>query len=239
MELPEEEKIFAIGGKDFVLHSFTGRLLETTTRTTQEISGHGGGGGMVVHGPSGGYSNVNLDPVDIETTTKTFKELFLVDERGKERDFELVDFNVRCRAGQVLSVVWAIRKGKDAGHYITVYNHNTEKFSFDDAFFHARLKPRIYPLVFALAGMAVLMVVPLPGEILEFLRYLIVPLIGGLGGGAIGSVFADKTGRRRVEERIREFRDSPFARALTTQSFADAAVPLAAAAKPVPPDVPG
>lgn len=228
MNLSEDERSLKIKGGIYILNSFTGRLLETTTRTTQEITGHGGGG-VIQHSPGAGFSQVHTDPVEIETTTKTYRELYLLDNNGKERDFELVDFNVRCRAGHVLSVVSATKTGKSATDYIAVYNHNTEKFNVNRGFLFKRLKPRLYPLWFALAGMALMAIAPLPG-ILGDLQLLIVPIIGGLGGAAIGSYWGDSVGWKRVDELHRQLEASPLAKALNAVQIADYGAPAAGVA---------
>lgn len=100
------------GGKKYHLHTETGKVVNSSKTTSTSVSG---GGNYAVNS----FSTIN-------------DQIFLVDKTGKEHSLQLTDFDVACREGNVLTVIWAIPKGKDRGQYVALRNHTTEQTFFGD-----------------------------------------------------------------------------------------------------------
>lgn len=109
----------------FDLHHFSGIVEESGKNMETRVSG-GGGGGATYQGTGG------TAPVSITSRTVVHDQLFLTNKEGKERSFQLQDFNLACRRGNEVSVFWGIKKGKSSGSYLAVKNHTTEQLFFDD-----------------------------------------------------------------------------------------------------------
>ncbi|WP_332911175.1 hypothetical protein [Algoriphagus boritolerans] len=69
-------------------------------------------------------------PISITSKTVIHDQLFLTNSEGKERSFQLQDFNIACRKGNEVTVFWGIKKGKSKGSYLAVKNHTTEQLFF-------------------------------------------------------------------------------------------------------------
>lgn len=103
--------------RPFTLHSFTGTVAESGKAHETRVHGSGGGAHPVL-GTQG--------PVHVSSTTVVHDQIFLVADDGKERAFQLHSFDVACRAGNSLTVHWAVPDGEDSGPYVAVINHTTE-----------------------------------------------------------------------------------------------------------------
>lgn len=110
-------------------------------------------------------------------------QFFVRDPGGGERAFQTVDVNLALREGHRLSVVWAIRKGKERGPYILFSNHSTGDRTMVDGVLRDILKPKNWPVLpfAALAWM-------LPGYAVIPLRYLLT-MTGLQTGRTFGGVF--------------------------------------------------
>jgi len=111
-------ELLKAGGRTYALHYTTGTVQETGKNMETRVSGGGGGGTTF-----GGYGATA--PVNIRSQTIVHDQLFITDAANKEHAFQLQDFNLACRTGHKVSVVWAIKKGKGSGKYIVVVNHST------------------------------------------------------------------------------------------------------------------
>ncbi len=109
----------------FDLHYFAGIVEESGKNLETRVSG-GGGGGATYQGTGGSA------PISISSTTIIHDQLFLTSKEGKERSFQLQDFNLACRRGNEVTVFWGIKKGKSNGSYLAVKNHTTEQQFFDE-----------------------------------------------------------------------------------------------------------
>src|SRR5881296_840061 len=116
-------KTIQIRGKEFVLYSTTGQVVGGSKNLETKVYG-GGGGGSTHEGT--GYSA----PVRISSVTIVHDQIFLSDNGGKEHAFQLSDFDIACREGHKLTVVWVVKKGKERGPYIAVRNHTTSQTFF-------------------------------------------------------------------------------------------------------------
>jgi hypothetical protein len=108
-------KLLAAGAEHGV-HRFTGRVAGTTKGHSSWVSGSVGG--MVING-SGSVGGT------ISSGTTVHDQFFLVDNDGKEMAVQINNADVAVRDGQVVSAVWAIKKGKDRGPFILFRNHTT------------------------------------------------------------------------------------------------------------------
>lgn len=118
-------KPIQVGGREYTLHYTTGTVEETGKNMETRVSGGGGGG--ITYGGYGGTA-----PVSIYSQTVVHDQLFVTDANGKEHSFQLQDFNLACRAGHKISVIWAIKKGKQTGKYICVVNHTTNNNFYNE-----------------------------------------------------------------------------------------------------------
>jgi len=108
-------------------------------------------------------------------------DIFLQDSSGKEHSYSLSDFNVACREGNELSVIWAIRKGRDRGPYIMVINHTTSnRFwcststlyrEFFRRWFHHWLVP-VWILSVVVGG-----VIAVSGSVFGYFKYCVISMV--------------------------------------------------------------
>lgn len=120
----------------FELYHFTGKVVGASKNVTTEVH------------RTVGYQN----QVRVHSSTTTNNDLFLIDDAGQEKSFQLTDFNVSCREGQILTVTWAIRKGKQQGPYFAVENKTTDQFFFKESVLFMMFRPRFYLIYVLLWG---------------------------------------------------------------------------------------
>ncbi|WP_374571630.1 hypothetical protein [Phenylobacterium sp.] len=149
------DKKVQFNGKTYGLHSVSGKVMDTNTRSETEVTGSGGGGGGFSYQGTGASST---RAIRITSTTTRFTKIFILGEDGVEHAAELVDFDVRCRAGNGLTLIWAIKEGKDKGPYIAAYNHSSRDMEFDEDVIGRLCRPT---MVSMLAGSAIGFVLPL------------------------------------------------------------------------------
>ncbi|MDB5149886.1 MAG: hypothetical protein JWQ57_3906 [Mucilaginibacter sp.] len=118
-------KTISIHGRQYTVYNASGKVEESGKNMETRV--HGGGGGGYSYGGTGGTA-----PVSISSTTVVHDQIFLTDKNGAEHAFQLQDFDVACRTGNEISVLWAIKKGKPSGKYIAVLNHSTRNDFFHD-----------------------------------------------------------------------------------------------------------
>jgi hypothetical protein len=174
-------------GKAYRLHSLTGKVLDTSTRSETVVHGSGGGGGGFSYQGTGASSSA---PVQISSTTTRFTKLFLLDGEGREHAIELVDFDVRCRAGNGLTLIWAIPDGKTEGPYIAAYNHSTRQMEYDLPRIAKLCRPNLVAVTGGAIGGLVL------GLVLRFEVFALFTCALGLW---LGGVIARRIGRQRAE----------------------------------------
>lgn len=80
-----------------------------------------GGGGFQQDGTGQAAS------VSISSTTTTHEQFFLRNKSGKEKSFEFSNADLAIREGGIVTVLWAIKHGKETGRCFAVYNHDTEE----------------------------------------------------------------------------------------------------------------
>lgn len=110
---------------EFELYHFTGIVEDTAKNMETKVSG-GGGGGATYQGTGG------TAPVTITSRTVIHDQLFLVNSDRKERAFQLQDFNLAARKGNLITVFWGIKSGDKTGYYFAVKNHSTDQEYYRD-----------------------------------------------------------------------------------------------------------
>src|SRR5690606_4713486 len=95
----------------------TGKVLNANKNMETKVSGSGGGGGSF---RGTGYTRA----VKIKSETTVHDQFFLEDKDGMEHSYQLANFNIACREGNMLTVLSV--NSRD-GRPIGVVNHSTNK----------------------------------------------------------------------------------------------------------------
>ena len=130
--------------RKYHLYSFTGKVVGTSK--DRETHVHGGGGGGYVQGGYGSTAGVV-----ISSTTTIHDQIFLQDKDGRERAFQLQDWNVACREGNLVTVLWAVKKGDEQGQYIVVHNHTIAQTVYAESSLDRIFEESGSPLKWAIA----------------------------------------------------------------------------------------
>ncbi len=118
-------KDISIGSKNFEIYYEVGTVLKESKRSETKVSGGGGSISTV-----GGHTSGSVSEVVAHTTV--YDDIIIADKTGKEHSYQFSDFDLVCREGNELGVVWAYRKGENKdGHYVMVINNSTNKKFFD------------------------------------------------------------------------------------------------------------
>lgn len=95
-----------IGSRLIDLHAFTGAVVDQTqaseTRTT-------------VHSNN-----------QVTSRTDHYSHIFVRAPNGEERDLEVANMQIGVRREHTVTLLWGIKKGKERGPYVAVYNHDTK-----------------------------------------------------------------------------------------------------------------
>jgi hypothetical protein len=186
MRLTGDPKV-TFNGKTYGLWSVTGRVMDTNTRAETEVHGSGGGGGGFSYQGTGGSSTA---PVRITSTTTRYTKIFLLDSDGREHALELIDFDVRCRAGNGLTLVYAIPEGKEDGPFVAAYNHSTREMEVNTSHVAKLCEPK---LIAAAAGAAIGLIAGL------LLHFQVASLFTCAFGLWLGGVVGRRIGRQRAQ----------------------------------------
>lgn len=116
------DRNLVVRGKTYELHKVTGGVIESNKQMETVVSGGGGGGVGVVHQGTG---QVSTNPVRITSRTYVHDNIVLQGVDGQKHSLQLMDFDINTIKDNTLTVVWAIKKGKDRGPYIYAYDHDT------------------------------------------------------------------------------------------------------------------
>ena len=93
------------------LHAFTGRVVDQQRSSVTEVTRH--------------HNNAMLGTT---THTSSWNKVFLQADNGEEKWLEVQDKGFAARAGQMASIIWGIRQGREKGDYLAVVNHETGAF---------------------------------------------------------------------------------------------------------------
>jgi len=190
------------------LYSTTGIVADTSTRSETEVSGSGGGGIPNTHPGSSQSSPVHFE---IESNTTRYQDIFLVDQEKCEHAFNLVDFLVPCRKGNLLTMVWGIKPKKEQGPYFAAINHDTKEISYDDEILDEYCRPRllalvIYPVVTIIITAIILLLVSYgisamkPPSIIAGVFMLIGFLVGVINGWRLAALILQKMSHKKIDE---------------------------------------
>jgi hypothetical protein len=193
--------VVVFNGKSFTIRSVTGKVLDTTTRAETEVHGGGGGGGGFSYNGTGGSSAA---PIRITSTTTRFTKIFLLDRDQNEHALQLINFDVHCRAGNGLTLVWVIQPGQDNGDFIAAYNHNTREMEFNLAKLAALNTPKWLSILAGFGGLTLLGVILGWGIAAGFL-------------GAIGIFVGAAVGKQIGKSRAQAFVAGPEMQGLRSQ----------------------
>lgn len=108
-----------IGGNNYAIHYIKGVVVGKDKHLETQVSG-GGGGGYSHQGT--GYSGA----VSISSRTITHDKIFLQDENGKEHAVELTDWDIACREGHRMLMLWIVKGREKGGPYVCVANSTTD-----------------------------------------------------------------------------------------------------------------
>ncbi|HSH72956.1 MAG TPA: hypothetical protein VK974_07870 [Methylophilaceae bacterium] len=124
--ISEDEPLKIKAGWSFYnIHRYTGELLGTQTISKSSTSTT-----TTYHGE---YSQPSTQTSTSYWTEDTF---FLLNIEGKERSFFTYNNQLAMRPSNIISVAWAIKKGRKEGPYFLYKNHTTEGLVWkDDALF--------------------------------------------------------------------------------------------------------
>lgn len=93
------------------LHAFTGRVVDQQRSTVTEVTRH--------------HNNAMLGTT---THSSSWNKVFVQADNGDEKWLEVPDKGFAARAGQMASIIWGIRAGREKGDYLAVVNHETGAF---------------------------------------------------------------------------------------------------------------
>ena len=116
-------KTITVGSRRLEIHSFSGHVTSAEKWSTTEVSG---GGGEGVINRSGGY--IKNNPVKSKTTTHA--QLLVLAPDGEERSLKLENVELAIRPGHWVSLMYAVRSGRQNGPYVAIFNHNTTSLDF-------------------------------------------------------------------------------------------------------------
>lgn len=118
-------KAFTAGKKVYTIYYTKGAVVGKEKNFETQVYGSGGGGGS--YQGTGGSA-----PVSISSRTVIHDKIYLKEENGKERAVELTDWDIACREGHELLILWIIQEGKQRGSYAAIKNFTTEEVQYDE-----------------------------------------------------------------------------------------------------------
>lgn len=170
--------------------------------------------GTIVHG------NAN----NISSSSVAHDDIILLDDKGGERAFQLVEFDVACREGNKLTIVWAAKKGQELGWDIAVYNHSTSRIHFNHNNMYMMCERGMKRIVFSTMILVFIVTtfwsfldVVFSFQFQNIIRDLIIAMVitfftsiifGGLIGVFIGTIIKQKRANKelsRLKKDIEQF----------------------------------
>ncbi len=95
-----------INARTIDLYAFTGEVIDQSTSTHTQSTLHANN--------------------QVTTYTDSYSNLFVKGKDGEERSLQVANMNIGVRQGNTVSLLWGIKKGREKGDYIAVYNHDTK-----------------------------------------------------------------------------------------------------------------
>jgi hypothetical protein len=109
-------KNLTINGRNYSLYNVTGKVVEASKMTQQEIKSIGGGP----------YSSGQ----QIKTFNTVKDQVFLIDNEGNEHSFQLVAMNIACRESNEITVTCVKQEKINNIVYIAALNKTTNQMFF-------------------------------------------------------------------------------------------------------------
>jgi len=113
-------KDIIVGGKLYAIYYVQGGVVGKDKQMETRV--HGGGGGGATYQGTGGTA-----PISISSTSTIHDKVYLDTGNGKEAVIEVQDWDIACREGHRMTVVWVIGQGKNSGPYVGFANHTTDE----------------------------------------------------------------------------------------------------------------
>jgi len=119
-----QAQTFTAGGSKFTIYYSRGKVVGKDKNFETRVSG--GGGGASYQGTGGSA------PISISSTTYIHDKIYLDIGNGKETAIELTDWDIACREGHDMMVVWIIKDNNQRGKYVAVKNFTTDNLQIDN-----------------------------------------------------------------------------------------------------------
>lgn len=100
----------AVGSRILDLHAFTGHVVDQQRTSVTEVT----------HNPNSAIGST--------VHRSQWNKVYLQAADGSERWLEFEDKGFSARPGQLASIIWGIRKGREKGDYLAVVNHENGSF---------------------------------------------------------------------------------------------------------------
>lgn len=126
-------KTISAGGRQYNLYSLTGTILQAQKNVRVNTFSQNLG---------------NRDMIDVNSSVSD--RVLLMDVLGKEHDINLTGFDVNCRVGHEITVLWAIKNGKNWGPYFAVKIHDTNTCYYQNGVISDICTPSSMPGIFVL-----------------------------------------------------------------------------------------
>jgi len=162
-------KSIRINGRQIQLHFVAGTVVGTSkSHETQTAVSGGGGSASVSKSSAFGQRQqvrVNLEPLQVTSSTIVHDQIFLRDAQGQEHVFNLQNLQVDCREGHSLTVVRATWSGNQAGKFVEVVNNSLSTTYQDSATIEALSQPSSIPYILLCTVLLLLLVLSyIPGK---------------------------------------------------------------------------
>lgn len=159
-----------IDQRKYTFCSFDGRVAEASRQRETIVSSSGSG--QINRDFTGKIASI--DPVHISSQTIVHDEFFLLDEEtGEERYVHLQNWQLNCRVGHHVQILWIVAPKQEWGPYICLYNKKLQESEWQNAQILAMLKAQYKMLKWG--GVAAALIL---GVMLKSLWIFLVILIG-------------------------------------------------------------
>lgn len=95
-----------IGSRMIDLYAFTGEVVDQASSSSTHTTVHSNN--------------------QVTSRTDHYAQLFVRAPDGEERDLEVANMKIGVRRDHTVSLLWGIKKGRETGKYLAVYNHDTK-----------------------------------------------------------------------------------------------------------------
>lgn len=160
-------KTLKINGSEYRFEPVSGKVLSTNKNLETKVSGHGGGGGTF---RGTGFNR----PVKITSKTTVHDQIFIEDKAGIEHSYELQDFDISCREGNLLTIIAAFKEGNNSGYNFAAINHTTKKTFFSEVNLQKIASPNIWLFIgiFVVALFLIIKILADAALVLGFILFL-------------------------------------------------------------------